>query len=98
MYASIRRYEGLSRDTIEEVIKRSREGFVPIISASAGFISYNFIDSGDGVVATISVFETKAAAEESNKASASWVKEALAEFATKPPEITTGEVKIAKSA
>jgi len=51
MYASIRRYEGLSRNTIEEVIKRSREGFVPIISASAGFISYNFIDSGDGVVA-----------------------------------------------
>ena len=97
MYASIRRYEGLSRDTIEEVIKRSREGFVPIISASARFISYNFIDSGDGVVATISVFETKAAAEESNKASASWVKEALSEFATKPPEITTGEVKISKS-
>jgi hypothetical protein len=98
MYASIRRYEGLSRDTIKEVIKRSVEGFVPIISASAGFISYNFIDSGDGVVVTISVFETKAVAEESNKASASWVKEALSEFATKPPEITTGEVKIAKSA
>jgi len=31
MYASIRRYEGLSRDTIEEIIKWSREGFVPII-------------------------------------------------------------------
>jgi hypothetical protein len=98
MYASIRRYEGRSRETIEEIIKRVEEGFVPIISASAGFISFNFIDTGDGVVATISVFETKAAAEESNKASASWVKEALAEFATKPPEITTGEVRIAKSA
>jgi hypothetical protein len=98
MYASIRRYEGLSRETIEEIIKRSKEGFVPIISAGARFISYNFIDSGNGVVATISVFETKAAAEESNKTSASWVNEALAEFATKPPEITTGEVKIAKSA
>jgi len=98
MYATIRRFEGLSQETIEEIIKRVEEGFVPIISASAGFISYNFIDTGDGVVATISVFETKAAAEESNKASASWVKEALAEFATKPPEITTGEVKISKSA
>jgi hypothetical protein len=43
------------------------------------------------------VFETKAAAEESNKASASWVKEALAEFPTIPPEITTGEVRISKS-
>jgi hypothetical protein len=97
MYASIRRYEGRSRETIEEIIKRVEEGFVPIISASAGFISFNFIDTGDGVVATISVFETKAAAEESNKASANWVKEALAEFATKPPEITTGEVMISKS-
>lgn len=98
MYATIRRVEGLSRETIEETIKRLEESFVPIISAGTGFISYNFIDSGDGVIATISVFETKAAAEESNKASASWVKEALSEFVTKPPEITIGEVRIAKSA
>ena len=98
MYATIRRFEGLSRESIEETIKRLEESFVPIISAGTGFISYNFIDTGGGVVATISVFETKTAAEESNKASASWVKEALADLATTLPEITTGEVRISKSA
>ena len=97
MQATIRRFEGLSRETIEETIKRLEESFVPIISAGTGFVSYNFIDTGGGVVATISVFETKVATEESNKASASWVKENVAESATKPPEITTGEVRIAVS-
>jgi hypothetical protein len=98
MYATIKRFEGVSQETIEEVIKRVEEGFVPIVSACAGFISFNFIDSGDGVVTTIRVFETKAANEESNKASASWVKEGLAELDRNPTKITTGEVRISKSA
>lgn len=98
MYVSIRRYEELTSDRIDEIIKRVEEGFVPIIRASAGFIGYKFIDAGDGVIATISVFDTKVAAEESNKAAASWVKENMAEFTTKPPQITAGIVRLKKTA
>ena len=97
MYVSIRRYEELTSDRIDEIIKRVEEGFVPIISAGAGFLGYKFIDAGDGVIATISVFETKVSAGESNKAAASWVKENLAEFTTKPPQITAGEVRLKKT-
>ena len=98
MYVSIRRYKEITSDGINEIIKRVEEGFVPIISAGAGFIGYKFIDAGDGVIVTISVFDTKIAAEESNKAAASWVKENMAEFTTNPPQITAGEVKVSKSA
>lgn len=98
MYTSIRRYEGLSPGTIEEIIKLVEEGFVPIVSAGEGFIGYHLIDAGDGVMATISLFETKAVAEESNRAAASWVKEALATFLPNPPQITAGEVRIDKVA
>ena len=98
MYTSIRRYEGVSPGAIEEIVKLVEEGFVPIVSAGAGFISYQLVDAGDGVIATISLFETEAAAEESNKAAASWVKEALAKFLLTPPQITAGEVRINKTA
>ncbi len=98
MYTSIRRYEGLSPGTIEEIVKVVEEGFVPIVSAGAGFIGYHLVDAGGGVMATISVFETEAAAEESNRAAASWVKEALSTLLPNPPQITAGEVRADKAA
>ncbi|MBV7330743.1 hypothetical protein KFU94_21370 [Chloroflexi bacterium TSY] len=91
MYTSIRRYDGIGADTVEEILKRAQEGFVPILSAQAGFVGYYVIDAGDGVIATISVFEDQAAAEKSNEAAASWVKEQLAELVPNPPQITAGE-------
>ena len=98
MYTSIRRYEGVSAGTIEEIVRLVEEEFVPIISAGAGFIGYHLVDAGNGVMATISLFETEAAAEESNEAAASWVKEALAKFLPTSPQITAGEVRIEKTA
>jgi hypothetical protein len=48
------------------------------------------------VVASISVFETQAGAEEANRMAASWVKENLAALLPTPPEITAGEVGVHK--
>jgi hypothetical protein len=98
MFATIRRYEGLPLDKVDEIIKRVSDGFVPIISTGKGFVSFRYVDAGSGVIATISVFETEEAAEESNKAAANWVKENLAEFNPTPPQITAGEVRIDKVA
>ncbi len=93
-FASIRRYEGI-RD-VDEAVRRAEEGFVPIVSSSPGFISYHLIDAGGGVGVTITVFETQAGAEESNRRAAEWVKQNLAELLPNPPQITAGEVKISK--
>lgn len=93
MYASIRRYN-MDPGSVDELMRRVREGFVPIISRGAGFMAYYAINAGDGVVASISVFETQAGAEESNRMAASWVKENLASLLPTPPEITAGEVGV----
>ncbi len=93
MYASIRRYN-MDPGSVDELMRRVNEGFVPIISQGAGFKAYYAIDAGDGVVASISVFETQAGAEESNRMAASWVKENLASLLPTPPEITAGEVGV----
>ena len=93
MYASIRRYQ-VDPDSVDEVVKRAEERFVPIVSGAPGFNAYYLVNAGDGVVASISVFEDQAGAEESNKLAADWVKDNLAALVTGPPEITAGEVAL----
>jgi hypothetical protein len=52
---------------------------------------------GTIVVVSIGVFESEAAAEESNEVAAGWVPDALAEFELTVPEITQGEVLVSVS-
>jgi len=92
MYASVRRYEGVDPGSVEEIVRRVEEGFVPIISKAPGFIAYYAVNVGEGVTASITVFEDQAGLEESNRMAADWVKENLASLLPNPPEITAGEV------
>jgi hypothetical protein len=89
-YASVRRYEGVK--DVKETGKRAAAGFVPIVSKIAGFQSYMLIDGGNGTVVTVSVFASQAAAEESAKAAAGWVKQNLAALVPNPPQVTAGTV------
>lgn len=91
MFISVRRYKVNSAD-IPEISKRAQEGFAPIIKGSPGFIAYYGVDQGDGNLATISVFEDQAGAEESNRRAADWVKKNLAKFIDSPPQLSTGNV------
>jgi hypothetical protein len=87
MYASIRRYK---TDSAAEVTRLVNEEFVPRIKSLPSFLAYYVIDTGEGMMASVSVFETMDGAEESNKVAASWVKESLPGLLG-PPEITAGE-------
>src|SRR5215203_7209077 len=64
MYATVRRYEGVPDP--QEAGRQVEEGFVPIISEVPGFVAYYWVDAGDGVMISTSVFEHKEAEEESN--------------------------------
>jgi hypothetical protein len=91
MWATVRRYEGVNDP--DEVAKRVRDGFVPLISEHQGFVAYYFVDDSDeGVVFSTSVFEDQAAEEDSNRLAADFVKENLAELLPNPPEVTAGQV------
>ena len=93
MHATIRRYK-MGSGTAAELAERVEEGFVPIVSGVAGFQGYYVIDGGDGVVASISVFDDHSGVEESDRLAADWVKESLAEFQLSAPEVTEGEVLV----
>jgi hypothetical protein len=90
MFATVRRYEGVSNPS--EVARRVAEGFVPLISKIPGFVAYYCIDGGNGVVVSTSVFQDKVGAEESNRKAAGWVDENLAALLSKPVQITAGDV------
>jgi len=97
MYASVRRYE-VEPDSVDKIMQRAQEGYMPIVSKAPGFIAYYVLDAGDGVVATISVFESQAQMEESSRAAADWVKEILAPFFPNPPQVTSGKVRAYRAA
>ncbi|HZB84906.1 MAG TPA: hypothetical protein VE288_18895 [Rubrobacteraceae bacterium] len=95
MYVAVRRYEGVTDS--QEAGRLVDEGFVPIISEMPGFAAYYWVDAGDGVMISTSVFEHKAAEEESNWKAGEFVAQHLAPLLPNPPQITTGEVVAHKS-
>jgi hypothetical protein len=91
MYATVRRYDGIRNP--DELAKRVREGFVPLISEHRGFVAYYWVDdSEEGVMFSTSVFEDQADEEDSNRLAADFVKANLADLLPNPPTITAGHV------
>ena len=89
-YLTVRRYDGVPNS--KEAARRVQEGFIPLISEIPGFISYYWVDEGDGVMISVSVFATREAEEESNRLAADFVKQHVAPLLPKPPQITAGQV------
>jgi hypothetical protein len=94
MYIAVRRFEGVTDS--QKVAKLAEEGFVPIISELPGFVAHYTVDAGDGVMVGISVFEHKAAEEESTFLAGEFVEEHLAPLMPNPPQVTAGEVVVYK--
>jgi hypothetical protein len=90
MYATVRRYEDVTDPA--EAGRRVSEGFVPLIQQIPGFVAYYWVDAGDGVMASTSVFEDRRGAEASTEMAANWVRENIASLLPNPPLMTAGEV------
>jgi hypothetical protein len=89
MYAAVRRFEGVSDP---QKVAQVAQDFVPIISEIEGFVAHYLVDAGDGVMVATSVFEHKAAEEESTFLAGEFVAEHLEPLMPNPPQITAGEV------
>ena len=92
MYASVRRYDGVT--DVREAIRRVNEGFIQIVSDIPGFAAYYWIDGGGGVMISMSVFQDRASAEQSNAKASDYVREKMVSVLPNPPQITAGEVVV----
>ena len=92
MYAVIRHYHFKPEDS-EKIDQVIQDGFVPLIKKANGFISYNWLDTGNGEGASLSVFQDKAGADESIRLAAEFVKTSMSELLTQKPEVIEGPIK-----
>ncbi|KJY41104.1 MULTISPECIES: hypothetical protein [unclassified Streptomyces] len=90
MYAVIRRYEGVTDPG--EAGRRVDEGFVTLLRRVPGFVAYYWVDAGDGVMVSTSIFEDRSGAEESVRQAADFVRDNLASLLPNRPQVTAGPV------
>ena len=91
MHAAIRLYQ-VDPGSVDEVRRRVNEGFLPIIKDASGFQAYYALDADGGRIATVSVFEDRAGAEESIRMAADYIRQNMASLVPNPPEVLEGEV------
>lgn len=86
MYASVRQYTIKSgQEKVDEAAQEVQAGLGPIISKAPGFVAYYVLDAGNNVVAAISIFESKAAADTADEMVTDWIKQHLTSFVSSPP-------------
>jgi hypothetical protein len=93
MHATIRRYEGVDLARTDEVVSNVNETLVPQLRELDGFSGYYLVDAGNGVLSSVSLFQTSEQAEESANLVAKWISdENLNTAIPNPPKITSGEI------
>jgi hypothetical protein len=96
MFASIRRYR-LIRGSMGDLARRVDEGFADEISRQSGFVSYEFIDCGDGKILTISLFGEPQQAGASRELAQRWTEKNLSDFTFTRIEAARGEVMVSRA-
>lgn len=76
MHATIRHFKVLG--DVDEISRIVQDDFTPLLQRIPGFISYYWIDIGNGRATSVSVFETKFGEEESNRVATDFAREHLA--------------------
>jgi len=95
MHATIRRYEAIDQTRTSELVKKVEDSLLPLLSELRGFSGYYLIEADNGVVSSISFFDTAAHADESNRVAAEWVREAKLETALpNPPKVKNAKVLV----
>ena len=92
MYAVIRHHKLKGPAEVDELARQGKEDFVPIIKEMPGLVSYTIITS-ENLVTTISLFDDKAAAEESTRRAIVWAADHVTDFEV-PTEVIQGDVVV----
>jgi hypothetical protein len=96
MFASIRCYF-VHKAPTAELAQRVDDGFAELIGAQPGFISYEFLDCGEGEAMTISVFRDAIQAAKSRELARRWTEEALKDFELTITEALHGEILVSRA-
>jgi hypothetical protein len=93
MFVSIRCYF-VHKAPAKELAELVDQDFADRISAQPGFVSYEFLDGGEGEAMTISAFQQAVQAEDSRALARRWADEALSDLELTTTETVRGEIKL----
>lgn len=77
-YTRLSTYD-LTKGSFEELSGLAEKGILPTYVKEPGFVNFGLVDAGDHKVVSISIWETREAAQKSAGMAATWVKEHIAD-------------------
>jgi Antibiotic biosynthesis monooxygenase len=95
VFTIVRRFR-LVRGSAEEVARRVKESFVPLLRELPGFRDYFLLEGGPDVLVSIRVFDSAGEALASNEIAAKWMRDNVLEFVRGMPEVMAGNVLVAE--
>jgi heme-degrading monooxygenase HmoA len=97
MFVSIRCYF-VHKAPATELAELVDQDFADRLSAQPGFVSYEFLDGGNGEAMSISAFHEAAQAEDSRALARRWVDEALGDLELTTLDAVHGQIKLTHAA
>lgn len=98
MHAIVKRYDlgagSRGAGAVTELARRCREELVPRIAEIGGVTGYYVVDGGDGVLATVCICESDAAASEADSAAKDYFSDRLQGMLQANPQVVTGPVLV----
>ena len=95
MHAILRRYEGVEPSRTVELTRKVDNELIPKLKELPGFSGYYLIEAGNGVMTSLSLFDTSEQADKSSRIASNWVRDEKLETALpNAPKITFGEVVV----
>ena len=97
MYASIRRYR-MGAGSMDDAMHIVDTELADMLSEEPGFIDYQAMDTGDGTVTSVTIFDDEEQCLRSNDMAAAFVREHLADFQVERLAVFGGEVMVSRAA
>ena len=80
--------------SVNSLMKTINDGFMPIISKEPGYIAYYVVDSGDGLVTAVSIFEDEETSDKSNNLAQEWTSKHLGDLVPGKAQVISGPVMV----
>jgi heme-degrading monooxygenase HmoA len=77
-YTRISTYD-MTKGTFDELTEICEKGVLPIFADQPGFVNFGLVDIGDHKVVSLSIWETREAAQNSALLASNWVKENISD-------------------
>ena len=95
MYAVLRRYQ-VRLGAPDTAARQARSTLLPVLRQVSGFAAYYLVNSGDGTVASIALFNSPEAAAAGDRLVGEWFRDDWPAFRAVPPALASGEVLVAE--